>query len=98
MTAQQALLTPQPTSLGPSADDLIALTGFESISKGGRQQLIELIEKRIDTLQYWQKMAQPGTDQYELLVNKLKALRLKRLEIYNTFHTKIGQQIQVGAA
>ena len=47
MTAQQALLTPQPT-LGPTADDLIALTDFDSISKNGRQQLIELIEKRID--------------------------------------------------
>jgi hypothetical protein len=96
MTAQQALLPKKYPSLGPSADDLINLTDLTGVSKAGRQHLIELIEKRIDTLQKWHQLAKPGGEAQLSIADKLTGLRLKRLEIYNTLHPKVGQLFQVG--
>jgi hypothetical protein len=98
MNAQQALRTQKFPSLSPSADDLISLTGINEVSKASREHLIELIEKRIDTLQKWHKLATPGGEAQAGIATKLTGLRLKRLEIYNTLHPKVASLIQVGAA
>lgn len=73
---------------GHQTDELIALTGFETMPKQARWQLIDIIERRIDLFQKWQKIAIPGGEAHTLIVAQLKGLRLKRFQIWNSFYPR----------
>lgn len=101
-------MTPQtrPTSvtvpsvyalLGPTADDLLNLDGVASLTKSERWHLIDLIDNRIDTFQRWQLNTRSGTAEYVVITAKLRALRLKRYQVWSSFYPNLQTAIRLAA-
>lgn len=85
-------------SVASSTNDLLTVSGIEHMPRDARWRLIDVIEQRIDKVQWHQQLTSPDTAAYRFLGAQLQALRLKRFAIWNSFYPKFIRAIRVGVA
>ncbi|RYC69838.1 hypothetical protein [Spirosoma sordidisoli] len=76
--------------------DHLLETAHQGLTKAERWQLIDQLDQATDQYQRWKQRLQPSQIAHQLLTQKLRAIRLKRFQVWNSFYPAMSTAIKIG--
>ncbi|RYC69777.1 hypothetical protein [Spirosoma sordidisoli] len=76
--------------------DNLLETDHQQLTKVERWQLIDQLDQATDQYQRWQGMLQASHIAHTLVTEKLRAIRLKRFQVWNSFYPAMTSAIKIG--